>query len=119
MGLNYSSINKEHYLYIRIDGLYVFNELLMMIEKVKNDCIKNNQHRVLINMMDLDKFNASIIERFNLGEKLASHMNFDIKMGVCGQKEYINFFAETVARNRGMNLRVFYSEEEALRWLLE
>ncbi|MBL8107761.1 MAG: hypothetical protein JNJ72_19490, partial [Anaerolineales bacterium] len=40
-----------------------------------------------------------------------------IKVAVLYRKEEIDWFAETVSKNRGLNAKIFSQMDEALKWL--
>jgi hypothetical protein len=58
------------------------------------------------------------IDRFELGERLAQVFGTTHTLAIIGRKESVNRLAETVAQNRGTALRVFFTEREALSWLV-
>ena len=51
-------------------------------------------------------------------ERLAEVFGSTHTLAVIGREESVNRLAETVAQNRGVALRVFFTEREALTWLL-
>jgi hypothetical protein len=60
---------------------------------------------------------GSTLARFEMGAT-AARLLPPLRVGIVWREETTDRFAETVAVNRGANLRVFSSEPEALEWLL-
>ncbi len=72
-------------------------------------------------MIDIREKDGSIpeMDRFFLGEYIAKlNLNKWIKTAVIAKKEQINKFSETVAQNRGAQLYISSTEEDAYEWLL-
>ena len=57
------------------------------------------------------------MERYEVGVKAATLFRYKLKVAVVYKTEEINRFAETVAFNRGMNVKIFNTKEEAISWL--
>ena len=57
------------------------------------------------------------MDRYEIGVKAAFLFRYKLKIAVLYKPEEINGFAETVASNRGMNVKIFGKREEALAWL--
>ena len=62
---------------------------------------------------------ASQMVRYDSGLHVAQLLNLPYRIAALANKEVVNYFGETVAVNRGANLRVFTDEASALAWLLE
>jgi hypothetical protein len=61
---------------------------------------------------------GSTLSRFEMGAT-AARLLPPLRVAIVWRAETTDRFAETVALNRGANLRVFASEPEALAWLLD
>ncbi len=57
-------------------------------------------------------------EKFEAGVELARSADPRMKLAVVAQVEAIDYIFENVARNRGVSVAVFSSEESALQWLV-
>ena len=57
-------------------------------------------------------------DQYQMGVETARALDGRIKLAIVGQPEHADPFFETVARNRGANLRVFADEVDAVVWLL-
>lgn len=56
-------------------------------------------------------------EKFEAGVELARSADRRMKMAVVAKVEAIDYIFENVARNRGVSVAVFRSEDAALKWL--
>ncbi len=119
MNYNYSVEKKEGYLYLNISGEFEINQFLDLPGLMKIECEKEKVFKVLVNGFNIIGTNLSIIDRFSLGEKIAQILHHSIKVAILWPDKHNNKFAETVAVNRGANLRVFGKETEAKKWLLD
>ena len=114
---------KEDYLHVtvtgNIDSTDVAN-LPLEFRKVSELCDKHECKRVFFDA----KSNVEELGTFDLfysGTSIANMPNiYELKIAVFVRPEQIrgNFF-ETVAVNRGANLRVFTDQQEAFSWLLQ
>jgi hypothetical protein len=59
----------------------------------------------------------STSEKFETGVELARSADRRMMMAVFARAELVDYFFETVARNRGASVRVFTQEGTALQWL--
>ena len=123
MAIVYSSEKKNEYLYLvgegTEDGLKENQQIHRMILDL---CREHNRRRVLIDDRNV-VYTASTISIFDLAK-------YYVEVGVphCIKRAAVvvnpaydetNDFFETVVRNRGVNLRIFYDYEEAEAWLVE
>lgn len=89
-------------------------------EFIMKECKKREINKVLMNGFYVTG-NISTLERFNIAKVYAkSFSGSNIKFSMVANTEIINpnSFFETVASNRGVNVRVFTDLDEARKWLL-
>jgi hypothetical protein len=90
-----------------------------------NLCMINQVTRVLADCSRLETSNDnSILKNYELGTfyeslRIEVVMKEAIILPESGKAASMMYFFETTARNRGFNVRVFPTREEALEWLLE
>lgn len=123
MAIVYRTERKNEYLYLVGEGVEDGLKENQQIHRMILDlCREHHCRRVLIDDRNV-VYTASIISIFDLAK-------YYVEMGVprCINRaavvvnpvyEETNSFFETVVRNRGVNLRIFYDYEEAEVWLLE
>lgn len=58
------------------------------------------------------------MDRYEMGNKAGMLWDKSLKVAIVDRPEAINRFFEDVAINRGVNTRVFFTEEEAAGWLI-
>ena len=106
------------FLQLTLTGEYDRNEFLSYPEMVATACKKEGVNKVLINALNLNGTNVPTIDRFNMGETIATLLGPKIKLAIVWPKEHINKLTETVALNRGGRINVVDDMETAQNWLL-
>ncbi len=117
---------KGSYLEVKYEG--VFNRYLLdeslKDEKILEEIRLSEINKVLIDLFDVDLTPVGIMDRFYLGKDAALFFGTQgpfsrmMKAAIVIPRELYDGFAETVARNRGAFLRLFFDRSEALEWLL-
>ncbi len=119
MEIEYHVTKEKEYLLIELTGEYSLSDFITAIEHIASEAHKEGYNKVLC---DINKVQYSgpinTMDRFKMGEHVASVLGYKIKVAGVGPKEQINGFAELVASNRGGNLNIFTDKELALKWLL-
>ncbi|HEX2697253.1 MAG TPA: hypothetical protein VHM28_06050 [Anaerolineales bacterium] len=110
--------NRGNYLFVEIAGLYSLKLILSTIQKISDNCQHDNLGKVLVDLRELEG-DLSIIDRFEIGVEVARVIGPKIKVAAVARRSIINYMAETVAVNRGANLKVFSEMGKALNWLEE
>ncbi|HYG78232.1 MAG TPA: hypothetical protein VEK08_24730 [Planctomycetota bacterium] len=109
------------YLHVRITGDNTFESILAYLREVHSLCVREQSACVLIEE-NLTGKRLSITELFSLVTRATENVSADV--------QYIAFvdaspardpsritFAETVAVNRGVNMRQFHGVADARAWL--
>jgi hypothetical protein len=89
-------------------------------ELVAEHCARTKNNKVLIDTTRVDG-KVSFVERFLLGEKTQVFAFYGIKVAFVDRPERIDpqKFGELVARNRGVDIRIFPDLQAAKEWLFE
>ncbi len=112
-------VKKNNYLHVTVSGIFS-PELsedsidAMVAAGKKEDCIN-----ILFDIRPMTG-EIGVLDRFESGRYGALMIPRNFKIAMLGSKDQIspdNFF-QTVARNRGVNLKVFSEIENALEWLM-
>ena len=109
---------KTGFLQLTITGEYDKNEFIAYPKMVATACKKEGVNKVLVNALNLSGTNVPTIDRFNMGETIATLLGPKIKLAIVWPKEHINKLTETVALNRGGRINVVSDMETAQNWLL-
>lgn len=107
----------DEYLKISLSGGNPYKEIDEILKTIKTLMDENNRKRVLIEAIDI--IIPSEMEKFYIGEAGVGVLGGKVKMALVTKQEYINKFFENVVVNRGGQLYVAGSEQEALHWLLQ
>lgn len=94
------------------------NSIMFWLE-IKEECLKHNYKKCLVT--ENFKTVISTTEMFIMVDKLIQEGSPDVKIAFVDSNIdhlYQNKFAEDVAVNRGVNVKVFTDTEEAKKWLL-
>lgn len=109
------------YLHARATGAHTPQNALRYFIEVHKACVERGFDRVLLDMalsgppMSPSEIFAVISERSYEGSKLKRIAYLD----TTGRDVHEMKFAETVAVNRGVNIRLFLDEEQAKLWISE
>ena len=109
------------YIYARADGELTPANALRFLEEAYAACLRSGRGDLLLDMQlhgpDLNTTNVYevISQRVAYGSKLRKIAYVPFQRG----DRSMAHFAETVAVNRGVNVRLFESVAAAERWLLE
>jgi hypothetical protein len=115
--MNLEFCRNQDYLLVKISGEWSTAETLKSMDDIKAKSDEYGLKCILLDLLDLS-LPDSEMTRFYSGEKIAQLFKYSYKLACFAPAERINHFAEDVAVNRGANFRVFYSEAEAIEWLV-
>jgi hypothetical protein len=117
--LNYKLASEANGEYLRVTakGNYGFGRTRRLISVVRDLSDRHQLQRVLLDLTGVIGVPPDA-DRFDLGERLAQVFGSTCTLAIIGREASVNRLAETVAQNRGVELRVFFTEREALSWLL-
>lgn len=121
MPFNFNIEDKKEYLVFKLDGVRSRRTNAEVAEAIRETCTKHNCNRVLVDALALESrlgvLDAHAGPTTDFPRDVASKQ---IKVAVVDRKEFESGFRffETVARNAGYFLRVFFDREAAVTWLL-
>ena len=117
MNIQFSLVEKEKYLLFKSTDTYSFVDFKKLFEQIN---IKSKELKCKRVFLDFSEVIGIIpdLDRYEIGEFVAFTMKFNVKIAVFDKQDNVNYFAETVAHNRGGNMRIFTNKEQALKWLL-
>ena len=107
---------RDGYIYVQYDEEYSFDVFISISKQVFDLCQKENYKRVLVNVTNMPG-KVRTFQRFEIGVQGSLIFRNLIKVAVLYRKEEIDWFAETVSKNRGLNAKIFSQMDEALKWL--
>ena len=114
---------KKNYIHVTVSGTFCMVTYRSIIEVILSECVKNKKSRILFDERKV-KGNMSTFERYNLSIFFSNlsrehPFTFKVKIAVVGFQPliYPDRFGETVALNRGINIKVTNDIDEAINWL--
>lgn len=114
--------NKGTYLHATVGGENTLANVLDYLDKIYHSCIKHKCSTVLIeenltgpNLDTFDIFEV-IIKNFNKARSIGLRLAY-VDLNLDHSKRGLKF-AENLAHIRGVNVRLFFETEEALKWLI-
>lgn len=114
--IEFDSKTYENYLLLTLTGKYSKDNYKDAIEKVSEHANKNNITKVIIDLQNV-KGDLLLMDRYELGLEFANTIKNDLKVAVIDIKSRITKFAETVAKNRATNLKVFDNLQDGIDWI--
>jgi hypothetical protein len=112
---------KDGYLQVVVRGVSSLPDNIDLQKRVAQACKENKCTRVMVDIREL-KNPTSITEIYQFGKNAEQNLrNVSIKAAVLHDEDRTEHesFLETTMKNRGVNLRSFLSEKDALKWLLK
>ena len=106
------------YALVRAAGSPTLDEMLAVIEAIGLESQAWPQGAVLVDLRQVATL-ASFTEQYRLGELAVRAFSHLSKLASLVPPERITRTSEKVARQEGLNLKVFTSEAEAIGWLTE
>ncbi len=120
---------EENYLHVQVTGIATLAESNAAAERMFSTVTDRNARRILVDCRELKNTPLPTMEVFQHAEFLADEFQKYARRGLLGNARFayvfadqlaeneLNRFGETVALNRGANIRVFNKLEAALRFL--
>ena len=90
-----------------------------IVETIKKSYNKCQSNKIFIETCtDCKCVDLSTLEQFDVGKKMANYFSTkDVRIGVYGNCNIFTYFTETVAINRGAQMKVSNNREELHTWL--
>lgn len=120
MSVKFQIFNHENYLKVIAKGKDDDQaDVKNYTDAVVNAILDFNSKKVLCDEREL-QYNLSLTDTFQLGEYVSQYSGHLIKIAIVCNSKFIDDakFYETVTTNRGMQIKVYTSIEEAECWLL-
>ncbi|MBN2390526.1 MAG: STAS/SEC14 domain-containing protein [Anaerolineae bacterium] len=114
--MDFSVEDADGYLMVRVQGEWTADEFGQVMREAANIAQQRGFTRILGDARELAAPKTEFA-RFQAGQQAVKYFGFDFKVAVVYAEEFINKFAENVAVNRGVNLRIYSSLDEAVSWL--
>ena len=116
-----SEVHKS-YLHMLCWGSFKFEDMKNIFSQVFELVVEKKLNKILIDGMEVSGTPPTMLERYDLGEYVAQlcfRYKKPFQIAVAGKVPLVDpeRFGETVARNLGVNGRVFTDLEESLIWL--
>jgi hypothetical protein len=110
--------NAGPYLAANVSGPYSLQGMRELIDQIAKESAKRKLQRVLVDVSHMTG-DAPTLERYEYAQYAAARLQGDVqKCAACaGSGQRLEPFTEVVARNRGLQLRVFRERAEAVGWL--
>ena len=118
--MEYTFGDENRFVSVRFTGLWKIDEFSPVTRQILDECQARNQDLLLIDFTGVANQKLSLAERFRLGLSSLGFAGKLRKIAVASRPELVDRqrFGEMVARNRGINIRVFLDLGEATAWLL-
>ncbi|HVE38791.1 MAG TPA: hypothetical protein VNM14_02815 [Planctomycetota bacterium] len=113
--------DEKRFVWAQFNGTWTLDELPGLLAVIQKECGTRGCPLLLIDLRALKNNEISTFERFKIGLGAASLAGGVQRMATLARPDQIDpqRFGETVARNRGLNTRIFGEQEKALAWLLQ
>jgi hypothetical protein len=123
MAYDYKIEDKQQYIRVEISGMRrpgkQVKDIVPIWSEVTQTCKEKNIHKLLA-ILKLTG-DVSVVGSYtivNSADSFGWHPNLRVALIDLGEEGQNNLFTETVAVNRGYQLKVFRNEQDGLNWLL-
>jgi hypothetical protein len=119
--LAHFELKKEHAEFCPV-GQASFAEVSELLRRAVLHCRKEKIKKLLIDSTGLPGFHPpGIAERYSFVERISSNAKSSVKIAHVASPEWVRSgkFGVMVAKNRGLDVKLFHSETTALEWLLK
>lgn len=107
---------RSGYVYFEYPGEYNFKQVLDMLKEINRVIAEENAGKVLVYFQNV-AHEVTMTDRFNLAVQGAASLRSSVHIACVFNTKTLDRFAENVAVNRGLNVRLFNDMQEALAWL--
>ena len=118
MAIDVRYYGETGYLGVEVFGQWEQGDAEQAIEAIRDEANKREEIRLFLDLRNLAPPRSGLT-RFFTGEHVAKHWGHPLKIAALWKPEHYDGFAETVAKNRGVRIKVFFEKEVALEWLLK
>jgi hypothetical protein len=101
---------------VKIAGHAVLDDLLLFIREFGEDSRRHPDRRVLVDLLDVEN-DFRFTDHFRIGQAAAEHLKHLERLASVVPDAQITRTSEKVAVKQGLQLRVFTSMTDAIRWL--
>lgn len=108
--------HKGEYIFVDYREPYIYKNAVKLLKEAAEICATENCKKILFRFVDMPG-KVRTLDRFELGVQGAIILRHVARIAVVYRREEMDKFLETVAVNRGLNIRLFDNMEEALSWL--
>ena len=119
MSIQFQIDEKPGYLKARFIGTGAPEEIERQFKSLAEKCKSSKKNKVLLDFTEVPS-HISLVDSYELGKRTLVFAQYKCKVSaVCKPERHdTQYFLETVAKNRWVELRVFTNVEDAIEWLL-
>jgi hypothetical protein len=115
--------DKIGYFFAHVQGKRTVNSVVELIKDLSERAIELHHKRVLVDVRDFEGWLQIMESNYVVTSEFPKLRGKGLQKAAILDREPVEpnrwFFFETVAQNRGFDLRIFNNEKSALDWLLE
>lgn len=116
--LHVEQIEHPDFLEIVCSGDHVLEDWEELIHLIDQKWQRGDKKAVLVDTLNLS-FSIENMTRYHIGLRVAEKLGPTAKIAALAPPEHLNFFWETVAHNRGANVRAASDRDALVAWLSE
>lgn len=103
---------------VKLSGPATIEDFVQLIRQAGEESRRQGDRRMLVDQLDIP-VTLKFTDHFRIGEEVARHLQHLEKLATVVPPDKITRTSEKVALRQGMQLRVFTTVNEAIRWLQE
>ena len=113
----YSTERLATHIAVHVAGIATLDDFIALIDVLAFETRRHRDRRCLVNLLQVVN-ELKFTDHFQIGEETARKLQNLDRLASVVPADRITRTSEKVAQQRGMELRVFTDEREALNWLI-
>ena len=113
-------LEEEGYIAVFASGKADVSSFLTSINTIVEKCKDLSYNKLLIDLLGINDFDLTrlgVMGRFLIGEKSGKMFGPEMKVAAVLNEKVYDGTTEIIAKERGANIKYFFSKEAALKWL--
>jgi hypothetical protein len=119
--MNVSFPDETRFVYAQLHGDWIVDEFPPLVGRILRECEERSKDLLLVDFLPLSFDRVSTFDRYRMGIGAARLVNQVRRLAALVPSNHADpeRFGERVARNRGLDVKVFTEMEGARGWLLD
>ncbi|MFX0100411.1 MAG: hypothetical protein ACFFCS_12585 [Candidatus Hodarchaeota archaeon] len=111
-----ASIEEKHLIF-KLSGSLDMEKIPSIMKEMLSRCEDQGKKKVLCDIRNLDISDMDTLDKVIIGKNVAEFFGMKLKIAAILPEDHKILVGDIIARERGGDLKGFFSKKEALKWL--